>query len=119
MNRRGIFPLITVALGRLLGRFRKHSPAMVGTPPSAQRIPNDPLTHARQFANEYADKLENYVEGRMHALDLADDQIGLPDPSRGLPWATFHPNGTTGGSIVGDNIARTRRILRAMAGRGR
>jgi hypothetical protein len=103
--------LITVALGRFLGRFRKHSPAMVDTPPSAQRIPNDPLTHARQFANEYADKLENYVEGRMHALALAEDQIGLPDPSRGLPWATFHPNGTTGGSIVGDNIAVNSGVL--------
>jgi hypothetical protein len=45
------------------------------------------------------------VEGRMHALDIAEDPIGLPDASRGLSWATFHPNGTTGGSVVGENIA--------------
>jgi hypothetical protein len=41
----------------------------------------------------------------MHALDIAEDHIGLPDASRGLLWATFHPSGTTGGSIVGEKIA--------------
>lgn len=78
---------------------------MTGAPPSARQIPTDPRTHARQFANEYADRLENYVEGRMHALGLAEGQIGMPDKSRGRPWAVFHPNGMTGGAIVGSRIA--------------
>jgi hypothetical protein len=94
------FDLIRDYLSRLARR-----PAMIGLPPSVRQVPEDALLHARQFAREYADKLENYVEGRMHALDLSDNQIGLPDASRGLPWAVFHPNGTTGGSVIGDAIA--------------
>jgi hypothetical protein len=97
---------ITEAAKRLIRR-----PAMVGTPPSQRQIPADPLTHARQFAREYADKLENYVEGRMHALGVPEHQIGLPDASRGLPWAVFHPNGTTGGSVIGDKIAVNSGVL--------
>ncbi len=46
---------------RIAGFFRPKV-AMIGTPPSAQRIPEDPVSHARQFANEYADKLEHYCE---------------------------------------------------------
>src|SRR4051794_30110609 len=89
---------------RLLGLFQR-KPAMIGIPPSERQVPADPVTHARQFANDYADRLEHYVEGRMHALGIPGDQMGLPDPSRGRPWAVFHPNGTTGGSIIGGSIA--------------
>jgi hypothetical protein len=96
-------------LRRFLNLFRK--PAMTGIPPSARQIPADPLIHARQFALEYADKLEHYVEGRMHALDVPEHQIGLPDASRGLPWAVFHPNGTTGGSVIGEKIAVNSGVL--------
>jgi hypothetical protein len=88
---------------RIRDFFRK--PAMIGTPPSQRQIPEEPLLHARQFANEYSDKLETLVEGRMHALGVPENQMGLPDRSRGLPWATFHPNGMTGGSVEGVNIA--------------
>ena len=89
---------------RILSFFYRRK-GMTGPPPSARRIPADPLTHARQFANEYADTLEDFVEGRMHTLNIPDHQIGLPDSSRGLPWAVFHPNGTTGGSVVAGRIA--------------
>jgi hypothetical protein len=92
-------------LGNLFRRLTEKPPGMIGTPPSARQIPADPVAHARQFANEYVDILENYVEGRMHALGIAEHHIGLPDLSRRLPWATFHPNGTTGGSVIGPKIA--------------
>ena len=84
---------------------------MIGTPPSQRRIPDDPVLHARQFANEYADNLENYVEGRMHQLEIPEHNIGLPDASRGMPWAVFHPNGITGGSVVGETIAVNSGVL--------
>jgi hypothetical protein len=41
----------------------------------------------------------------MHDLGVAEDHIGLPDRSRGRPWAVFHPNGTTGGSVIGVRFA--------------
>ena len=47
----------------------------------------------------------------MHAFDLPDRVIGLPDESRGLPWATFHPNGVTGGSVIGEAIAVNSGVL--------
>ena len=96
---------------RRISRFFRPKPAMIGTPPSARQVPADPALHARRFANEYADRLENYVEGRMHALDVAGEQIGLPDLSRGLPWAVFHPNGVTGGSVIGEKIAVNSGVL--------
>jgi len=98
------------ALRRISGYFRRN-PAMIGTPPSARQIPGHPALHARQFANDYADRLENYVEGRMHALDLAEEQIGFRDRSRGLPWAVFYPNGMTGGSVIGERIAVNSGVL--------
>jgi hypothetical protein len=84
---------------------------MIGTPPSKQQMPEDPMLHARKFANEYADKLENYVEGRMHALNVPEKYMGLPDLARGLPWAVFHPNGMTGGSVIGEKIAVNSGVL--------
>ncbi len=94
---------------RIRDLFRR--PVMLGTPPSKRRIPEDPLVHARQCADEYADRLEHYVEGRMHAFDLSDRQIGFADKSRGLPWAVFHPNATTGGNVLGERIAVNSGVL--------
>ena len=45
------------------------------------------------------------------SLDVPEHQIGLPDASRGLSWALFHPNGTTGGSVIGDGIAVNSGVL--------
>ena len=84
---------------------------MIGTPPSARRIPDDPSLHARQFAIEYADNLEHYVEGRMHTLDNSGEQMGLPDLSRRRPWAVFHPKGMTGGSVIAEKITVNSGVL--------
>ncbi len=77
---------------------------MIGTPPSRRQIPESPLIHAKQFANEYVDRLEHDVEGRMHNFNLLDDQIGFADRTRGIPWAVFHPNSSTGGNILGRRV---------------
>lgn len=47
----------------------------------------------------------------MHALGVAEEHIGLPDPSRSLPWAVSHPNGMTGGSVIGRSIAVNSGVL--------
>lgn len=105
------FGRLQAAFRKLVSLVRRESPGMIGTPPSQRRIPEDIVLHARQFANEYADRLENYVEGRMHQLEIPEHNIGLPDRSRGVPWAVFHPNGITGGSVVGERIAVNSGVL--------
>ena len=96
---------LTVAFRTLAKLLKRDKPAMIGIPPSAQNVPADPLAHAREFANEYADNLENYVEGRMHSLGVPEERIGMPDQSRSMPWTVFHPNGTRGGAVLGEKIA--------------
>jgi len=107
----GGFERLRSAFRKLAASLKREAPAMIGVPPSARQVSANPLIHARQFANEYADKLEYYVEGRMHALGVAEDQIGMADRSRGLPWAVFHPNGTTGGAVIGEKIAVNSGVL--------
>jgi hypothetical protein len=80
---------------RLKGLFRK--PAMIGTPPSQRRMWDDPAEHARNFAERYADPLDQCVAVRMEELGVSKEQIGMPDDDRGIPWAAFHPLGKEGG----------------------
>ena len=90
---------------RFFERFRRRRLGMIGTPPSARQVPADPGLHARQFANDHADRFENLIEGRMHELGIPEKHMGLPDASRGLPWAVFHPNTGKGGGVVADHFA--------------
>ncbi len=60
----------------------------------------NPLTHSVRFAEEYADRLEHQVEGRMHALEIPEAQIGSSDLLRGVPWQTFFPHESDGGGVV-------------------
>src|SRR5436305_15011436 len=80
---------------RLKGLLRK--PAMIGTPPSQWPMWRDPAKHARDLAERYADEIDLAVAERMRELGLNDDQIGMPDDDRGIPWAAFHPLGAQGG----------------------
>ena len=43
--------------------------------------------------------------------DIPEGFMGLPDLSRGIPWAVFHPNGTTGGSVIGEKFAVNSGVL--------
>ena len=85
------------------------SPAMIGTPPSKRNIGHpysaNPAAHAAQFAIEYADRFEVYVEGRMHALDIPDDEIGYSDRAHDVAWRVFFPHDQTGGGVAGGRIA--------------
>jgi len=81
---------------------------MIGTPPSARKIPAvpaDPAEHAVRFAHTWADRLEHHVEGRMHALDIPEHQIGASDLEHGVPWRVFFPHEHTGdGNVPGGRI---------------
>jgi hypothetical protein len=68
--------------------------------------PTDPAEHAKQFAQTWVDRLEHHVEGRMHALDLPEHQIGSSDHEYGVPWRVFFPHeGTGGGHAPGGRIS--------------
>ncbi len=110
-----IWGAITAVARALAAKFRrKPVPAMIGEPPSARgvaAIPRNSADHAVQFALEWADRLEVYVEGRMHALDIPENQIGHGDPDRGIPWRVFFPYATTGGSVMGHRIGVNSGVL--------
>ena len=72
---------------------------MIGPPPSQRPMWHDPAAHARDFAWRYAELLDQFVAVRMEELGLSDDQMGMPDRARGIPWATFHPGGIDGGNV--------------------
>jgi hypothetical protein len=57
----------------------------------------DPAAHARDFAGRYAEPLDQCVAVRMEELGLSNDEIGMPDDDRGVPWAAFHLLGKQGG----------------------
>ena len=61
------------------------------------RPPDDPADHAEEFAHTWVDRLENAVEGRMHALDIPEEQIGSGDHQHGIAWCTFSPFERDGG----------------------
>jgi hypothetical protein len=42
-------------------------------------------------------ELENFVEGRMHVLDIPEHQIGSSDHKHGVAWRTFFPHEGNGG----------------------
>jgi hypothetical protein len=60
-------------------------------------IPADPADHAEDFAHRWVDRLENATEGRMHALDIPEEQIGSSDHLRGIAWRVFFPHERDGG----------------------
>lgn len=66
------------------------------------RPPIDPADHSEDFAHRWVDRLENAVEGRMHALDVPEEQIGASDHPRGVAWRTFFPHEREGGGVSPD-----------------
>jgi len=62
--------------------------------------PSHPADHAEEFAHTWVDRLENHVEGRMHALDIPEEQIGSSDHERGIAWRTFFPDERDGGGVA-------------------
>ena len=60
----------------------------------------DSADHAEDFAHRWADRLENAVEGRRHALGIPEGQIGARDHERGVVWRTFFPHERDGGGLA-------------------
>jgi hypothetical protein len=73
-------------------------PAMIGTPSSKRATWHDPSEHARDFAERYAEPMNDHVENRMMELGIPTDRIGAP--KYGYPHRAFWPEETTGGGIV-------------------
>jgi hypothetical protein len=101
MDARAIFARIKVAAQRLTTKLRPKPPGMIGTPPSARKlsaIPIDPVEHARQFAREWEDVAETYVQKRMRELGIPEHQIGAIEYARGGGRRAFDPEGREGGT---------------------
>src|SRR5271167_993190 len=85
---------------RIADLFRR-KPAMIGTPPSQRPMWHDPVAHARDFADRYAEPMEYHVAHRMSELRIPENQVGRPDPDAGGRWRAFFPHQRDGGGVVG------------------
>ncbi len=88
---------------RIVAFFRR-KPGMIGTPPSERPEWHDPVAHARDFSERYAEDVEVIVADRMMELGIPNQQIGRPDPDHQGQWRAFFPQQGTGGGVVGDQI---------------
>jgi hypothetical protein len=97
---RNILRRMTMAVRKVAGKFRARPQPRVWpnlTPPES--VPADAAAHAVDFANRWVDRLENFVESRMHALEIPEHQIGSSDHRHGVPWRTFFPHEGSGGGV--------------------
>ena len=62
-----------------------------------ERPPSDPSDHARQFAKEWADKLEEHCTIRMQELGIPNNMNGQPDYGRDGQWRAFDWRDGAGG----------------------
>ena len=91
---------ITAAAKKFAGKFRaKSEPHLWPNLAPAEPTPADPAEHAVHFANRWVDRVENFVEGRMHVLDIPEHQVGSSDHKHGVAWRTFFPHEGNGGSV--------------------
>jgi hypothetical protein len=103
----GILGVIKATVRRVAAKLRwKSSPGVIGTPSARMTATaaTNPSIHAVQFVHEWSDRLEQYVEGRMHTLQIPEHPIGHGDPDDNIPWRVFFPHGTTGRSVIGEGI---------------
>jgi len=99
MNIRGFISKAKAAVNGFTAKLRRSpKPAMIGTPPSARPMWHDPVGHARDFAERYAEPMDYHVAQRMSELGIK--YIGMPDRDAGIQWAAFHSHGTVGGSYA-------------------
>jgi hypothetical protein len=95
------FNHIAAAARKLAARFGRKRPARAQRLPNlapSEPIPLDLSEHAADFASRWVAQLENATEGRMHALDVPEHQIGASDHKNGVAWRTFFPDEGNGGS---------------------
>jgi hypothetical protein len=91
---------IAAAAWKLAARFFPPKPIPPRRWPNLappEPIPAVPADHAEDFAHRWVDRLENVTEGRMHALDIPEKQLGASDHLRGVVWRVFFPHERDGG----------------------
>jgi hypothetical protein len=66
----------------------------------SEQPPSDPADHAQDFANRWADRLDQYCVTRMHELGIPDHKNGAPDFDGDGRWLAFQPRERTGGNIT-------------------
>jgi hypothetical protein len=95
-----LFGRLAEALKGIAGKLRREKPpAMIGTPPSRRPpIPVDPAEHAVQFAHEWANVADSYVQKRMHELGIPEHQIGAIEYGQGGIRRAFEPHERRGGT---------------------
>lgn len=69
---------------------------MTDTPPA------DPADHAQEFAERWADKLDQYAAERMEYLGIPPEQLGTSDHATGVAWRAFFPRERAGGNVTVD-----------------
>jgi hypothetical protein len=99
---RDLFSRVKAVVRNLAAELRLHRPAMIGTPPSLRPIWGDPVAHARNFAERYAEPLNFHVENRMIELGIDPLRIGVGDPEHGIRHAAFFPREADGGGNTPD-----------------
>jgi hypothetical protein len=66
----------------------------------SDKPPPDPADHAQDFAQRWADRLDQYAALRMEELGIPSDMIGSDDRFRGKTWHAFDVEERTGGFIT-------------------
>ncbi len=87
---------------RRIADYFRRKPGMTGTPPSQRPMWHDPVAHARDFAERYAEPLSYHVEREMMELSIDPLKIGVGDPEHGIRHAAFIPHEADGGGNTRD-----------------
>jgi hypothetical protein len=95
---------------RRLLRRQRHEPALplsVQNQPVSpsrllppQAVPADPAEHARQFASDWADRLEAYANRRMREVGVPENWIGTVDVEHRIDRRCFFPDQSVGGRNI-------------------
>jgi hypothetical protein len=94
------------ALFARLGAGRPSGDAPVSSPAAVHRlsppvlVPADPAEHARQFAGEWADRLESYTRRRMREVGVPEHLIGTVDVENRIERRAFFPHQGIGGENI-------------------
>lgn len=82
--------------------------------------PADLAEHAHEFAERWADRLDQYCTLRMEDLGVPSEMNGAPDFNRGGKWRAFDAHGRLGGTITSGIVVDSGVFnTRLLTGKGR
>ena len=76
MDKGNPFQRILEVARRLAKRLRPAPSGIIGSPPSARRVPADAAEHAADFARRHANEMDYHASNRMTQLGIPTDRIG-------------------------------------------